>query len=125
MTDRQPAPDEDLSQLIVWIKDQTGESESAIARRIGVSAPTVNQWVHRKRGVGRGPRPATLRKLAVEYGIPEVRVFEAVGRAVPAELAPDQKQRILNALEELTAEQQRMFEAQIRAVAEGNRSSDS
>ncbi|MEU8473700.1 helix-turn-helix domain-containing protein [Streptomyces hygroscopicus] len=124
MTASHPAP-EDLSQLIVWIKDQTGDSESAIARRIGVSAATVNQWVHRKRGTGRGPRPENLRKLATEYGIPEARAFEAAGRTVPAELPPDQKQRILDALEQLTADQQRMFEAQIRAVAEGNRSAGS
>ncbi|MET7933426.1 helix-turn-helix domain-containing protein [Streptomyces sp. NPDC005322] len=125
MTAPQPAPDEDLSQLIVWIKDQTGDSESAIARRIGVSAATVNQWVHRKRGAGRGPRPENLRKLAVEYGIPEVRAFEAAGRTVPGELAPDRKQRIMNDLDMLTAEQQRMIELQIHAVAEGNRSAGS
>ncbi|WP_413102283.1 hypothetical protein [Streptomyces sp. Inha503] len=125
MTASHHAPDEDLSQLIVWIKDQTGDSESAIARRIGVSPAAVNQWVHRKRGAGRGPRPGNLRKLATEYGIPEVRVFEAAGRTVPGELAPDRKQRIMNDLETLTAEQQRMIEMQIRAVAEGNRSADS
>lgn len=121
-----PDRSEDLAQLIVALKDQYGVSESEIARRIGVHVSTVNNWVHRKRGSGRGPNPNTLRKLAETFPAFTVeRVFAAAGRKTPGPLSPDARDRLLALFEELTEEQQTLIETQVRAVVEGNRSSTS
>lgn len=112
---------EDLADLVQWIKDQTGDSESAIARRIDVSPTTVHNWVNRKRGTGRGPAAKNLRALASAYNVPEERVFAAVGRRRPGPLSPEARDRILALVEELPADQQSLVEAQIRAVVEHNR----
>ncbi|HEX5566676.1 MAG TPA: XRE family transcriptional regulator, partial [Streptomyces sp.] len=101
--------------------DATGDSESAIARRIGVSSATVNQWVHRKRGVGRGPRVESLRRLAAEYNIPEGKVFAAAGRRTPGPLTPDQEAEVLRYFRDLTEEQQRAKLVEMRALAQHNR----
>jgi transcriptional regulator with XRE-family HTH domain len=113
--------EEDLADLIQAVKDEHGVTDSDIARRLGITAATVNAWVHRKRGTGRGPKPATLRKLAAAYGVPEDRVFAAVGRARPGPLTEDATARLLRLFGELTAEQQEMYEIQVRATVEHNR----
>lgn len=123
-----PEQGEDLADLVQWIKDQTGDSDSAIARRIDVTPATVNNWVHRKRGTGRGPAAKNLRALAAAYagiGISEERVFAAVGRRRPGPLEPDAKERLLALFEELTEDQQRSQEIQVRALVEDNRSGSS
>lgn len=112
---------EDLADLIQAIKDEHGVSDSDIARRVEVTPATVNAWIHRRRGTGRGPKPATLRKLASAYGIPEDRVFASVKRARPGPLSPQATERLLQLFAELTAEQQEMVEIQLRATAEHNR----
>lgn len=117
----QPGRDQDLAQLIQWVTDTTGDTQSAIARRIGVAPATVNAWVHRTRGTGRGPNKDVLRRLAAEYKIPEDQVFAAAGRKAPGPLPADKKQRLLALFEELTEEQQRSQEIQIRALVEHNR----
>lgn len=113
---------EDLSQLVKRIKDEHGVSDSEIARRIGVAPATVNAWVHRKRGTGRGPNPDTLRALAHAYGEPEHVVFAAAGRKGPGPLSPEAEERIQQLYRGLTAEQQRMLETQMRALVNENRS---
>lgn len=114
-------PTEDLAQLIQWIKDETGDSESAIARRIDVAPATVNAWVHRTRGGTRGPNRMTLDRLVVKYQLPEARVYAAARRKAPGPLAEDAKDRLLALFEELTEEQQRAKEVELRALVEYNR----
>lgn len=114
-------PDEDLAKLIRWIQDETGDSGSRIARRIGVASATVNSWLHGTRGGTRGPAKATLQRLAAEYQIPEERVFAAAGRRTPGPLTPDARERLLVLFEELTEEQQRAKEVELRALVEYNR----
>ena len=98
-------------------------SESEIARRVGVSAAAVNAWVKRKRGTGRGPKTETLRALAREFPVfSEGRIFAAAGRKRPGPLTPEAKERLLLLFGELTEEQQELFELQVRAVVEDNRS---
>lgn len=116
---------EDLPHLIQWIKDQSGDTDSGIARRIGVAPSTVNAWILARRGQGRGPAPKTLRALAAAYaniGLTEERVFAAVGRRKPGPLSEERNKRLLALLDEMTEEQQRMMELQARAVVEDNRS---
>lgn len=117
-----PEQHEDLSDLIQWIKDTTGDSESAIARRIGVAPATVNNWLHRKRGTGRGPARKNLTSLAAAYRIPENRVFAAAGRAKPGPLSPQDEAELLELYRNLTEEQQRMKLLEMRALGQHNRS---
>jgi transcriptional regulator with XRE-family HTH domain len=119
----EPARVEDLAQLIARIKDTYSVSESEIARRIGVSAAAVNGWANRTRGNKRGPARETLRKLAAAFPkITEAEVFAAAGRRSPGPLSPEAEERIQALYRDLTAEQQAMFETQIRAVVEMNKS---
>lgn len=114
-------PTEDFAQLLARLKDEYSVSESEIARRINVSAATVNNWVHRKRGSQRGPHRENLQALAQAFPkFTEKMIFDAVGRAVPGPLAPDRKERILAYFEQLTEEQMEWQEIQIKAVAESN-----
>lgn len=114
---------ENFAQLISRLKDTYGVSESEIARRLDVSTATVNNWAHGRRQT---PRVATLDKLAELFPkISRAEIFAAAGRRTPGQLTPDAEQRIMENLRELTEEQQRMFDVQIRAVAEGNRSGSS
>ncbi|MFJ9754929.1 XRE family transcriptional regulator [Streptomyces sp. NPDC101149] len=113
---------EDLAQLLARLKDTYGVNESEIARRIGVAPATVNAWVHRKRGTGRGPNREKLRALAEAFPKFTVdEVFAAAGREAPGPLSPESEERILDLYRGLTDEQQRAFEAQMRAVNELNR----
>ncbi|MEU5838821.1 XRE family transcriptional regulator [Streptomyces diacarni] len=116
-----PGEDTDLAQLIQWVTDTTGDNQSKIARRIGVAPATVNAWVHRTRGGTRGPNKAALQRLAAEYRIPETTVFAAAGRKAPGPLSGDARDRLLALFEELTEEQQRSQEVQLRALVEYNR----
>lgn len=117
----QPGADLDLAQLIHWVSDKTGDNQSQIARRIKVSPATVNAWVNRTRGGTRGPNKDALRRLAVEYGLPEVEVFAAAGRRTPGHLPEDKRQELLALFEELTEEQQEAQAIQMRALAQHNR----
>jgi sirohydrochlorin ferrochelatase len=120
-----PHAREDLPHLIQWIKDQTGDNDSDVARRIGVAPATVNAWVHAKRGQGRGPAAKNLRALSAAYsniGLTEERVFAAVGRRRPGPLTKAGEEELLKLFAELTEEQQRGYAIQIRATVEDNRS---
>lgn len=114
---------EDLAQLLARLKDTYGVSDSEIARRIGVSPATVNAWVHRRRGTSaRGVKSENLRALAAAFPkFTEDEVFAAAGRESPGPLSPDSEQRILELYRSMTEDQQRMIEAQMRAVQDLNR----
>lgn len=111
---------EDFAQLIQRLKDTYGVSESEIARRIGVSITTVNNWVHRRR---QAPRHATLEKLAAEFPkITRDEFFAAAGRATPGPLKPEATERLLTYFAELTEDQQQAKLVEMQALAEHNRS---
>ncbi|MFE7232516.1 XRE family transcriptional regulator [Streptomyces sp. NPDC057596] len=117
-----PERTEDLAQLLARLKDAYGVNETAIARRIGVAPATVNSWVHRTRGTGRGPNKDKLRALAREFPrFTEAEVFAAAGRESPGPLSPDAEARILELWRGLTEEQQRAKEIEMRALGEANR----
>ncbi|WP_431980072.1 helix-turn-helix domain-containing protein [Streptomyces qinglanensis] len=120
-----PGADLDLAQLIQWVTDTTGDNQTEIANRIGVSPATVSAWVNRTRGGTRGPNKAAMRRLAVEYGLPEVEVFAAAGRRTPGHLPADKKQELLDLFEELTEEQQQAQAIQMRALVQHNRQGSS
>ena len=117
-----PEQTEDLAQLLARLKDEYNVNESEIARRIGVAPATVNSWTRRTRGGKRGVRPETLRALAAAFPkFSEDQIFRAAGRQSPGPLSPDAEGRILELYRSLTEEQQRLVEAQMRAVTEMNR----
>ncbi|MFI1734003.1 XRE family transcriptional regulator [Streptomyces acidicola] len=113
---------EDLAQLLARLKSEYDVSDSEIARRIGVAPATVNAWVHRKRGTGRGPNRDKLRALAREFPkFTEAQIFAAAGRESPGPLNPEGEARILELYRGLTEEQQRAKEVEMRALNEMNR----
>ncbi|MGI3198463.1 helix-turn-helix domain-containing protein [Streptomyces sp. GTA36] len=113
---------EDLAQLLARLKSEYDVSESEIARRIGVAPATVNAWVHRKRGTGRGPNREKLRALAGAFPkFSEGEIFAAAGREAPGPLSPESEARILELWRGLTEEQQRAKEIEMRALGEANR----
>ncbi|NGO70246.1 hypothetical protein [Streptomyces boncukensis] len=119
-------PVEDFAQLLARLKSTYGVSESEIARRIGAAPATVNAWSNRRRGTGRGPHPDKLRALAAAYPkFSEAEIFAAVGRKAPGPLSPEATERLLRLFEELTEEQQAMYEIQLRATVEHNRTDGS
>lgn len=113
---------EDLAQLLARLKSTYDVNESEIARRIGVAPATVNAWVHRRRGTGRGVAAKNLRALAEQF--PRFTLEEisaAAGRTTPGSLDADAEARILEYWRGLTAEQQRMKEIELRALNEANK----
>ena len=113
---------EDLAQLLARLMDVYNINESEIGRRIGVAASTVNSWKHRTRGGKRGVRPDNLRALAREFPkFTEEEIFAAAGRETPGPLSAEAEARIVELYGRLTSEQQRMIEAQMRAVDQLNR----
>lgn len=113
---------EDLAQLLDRLKSEYDVNESEIARSIGVAPATVNAWVHRKRGTGRGPNREKLRALAQAYPkFTEDEIFRAAGRETPGPLPPDAEARVLELWRGLTEEQQRAKEVEMRALGDMNR----
>jgi transcriptional regulator with XRE-family HTH domain len=116
-----PERGETFAQLMKRLMDAYEANESDVARATGMSTSIVNLWV---RGERQAPRKATLEKLAAAYPkIPRDDFFAAAGRKTPAPASPDRKERIVAYLDELTVEQQELYEIQIKATAEHNRSS--
>lgn len=112
---------EDFAQLLARLKSTYGVNESEIARAIGAAPATVNAWVNRKRGTGRGPHPDKLRALAAAFPkFTEQEIFEAAGRKTPGPLSPDAEERILEMFRGLTEEQQKLAETTIRAWRDSN-----
>lgn len=117
-----PERTEDLAQLLARLKSDYDVSDSEIARRIGVAPATVNAWVHRKRGTGRGPNRDKLRALHAAFpSFTEDEIFAAAGRTTPGPLDPDREARLLKYFRELTEEQQQAKEIEMRALGEANR----
>lgn len=116
-----PAPTEDLAQLLQRVIAEKGLTRTEIARRAGVSVSIVSAWANRTRGQGRGPSRATLIALAAALGEPERAVFAAASRKTPGPLSADQEERVLGYFRQLTAEQQADQETVLRALAERNR----
>ncbi|GGS81681.1 helix-turn-helix domain-containing protein [Streptomyces griseoviridis] len=120
MTDQERT--EDLAQLLARLKDEYNVSESEIARRIGTGASTINAWANRTRGGKRGPNPEKLRALAREFPkFTEDEIFAAAGREAPGPPSLEGEERILRLWRQLTAEQQRAKEVEMRALGEMNR----
>ncbi|MGQ4517205.1 helix-turn-helix domain-containing protein [Streptomyces sp. DW26H14] len=112
---------DDFAQLLVRLKAHYGVTDSEIARRIDVSPATVNHWVHRKRGTGRGPKRASLEALAREFPhFPLEEIFASVGRAVPGSVSSDEEAEVLTVYADLTAVQQEFTLIQMRALRESN-----
>lgn len=120
MTDPQERT-EDLAQLLARLKAEHDLSDTAIARRIGVAPATVNAWVHRKRGTGRGPAQKNLEALAREFNLNRDAVFRAASRTSPGPMDPEGEARILELYRGLTADQRRAKEVEMRALNEMNR----
>ncbi|MBA4865981.1 helix-turn-helix transcriptional regulator [Streptomyces sp. PSKA54] len=119
MTDEERT--EDLAQLLARLKSEYDVNESEIARRIGVAPATVNAWVNRKRGTGRGPNPEKLRKLAAAFPkFSEAQIFAAAGRKSPGPLSPEDEADLLELFRGLTKEQQDMMKIQARALRDSN-----
>jgi transcriptional regulator with XRE-family HTH domain len=115
---------ENLAQLIKRLKDTYNVSGSEIARRIGVSSSAVSGWTTGVRGGKRGPSRENLKALAREFPkFKEQEIFAAAGRQAPGPLSPDAEARILELYRELTPEQQKFTEAQLRAIRDLNHSS--
>lgn len=120
MTD--PERTEDLAQLLARLKSEHDVSNSEIARRIGVSAAAVSSWINRTRGTGRGPNRDNL--AALHEAFPDFtrdEIFRAAGRSTPGSLDSDREARVLEYFRELTEEQQRSKEIEMRALGEANR----
>lgn len=110
---------EDFAQALAALKKEYQVNDSEVARRIGVSPATVNTWVHRKRT----PRADAIRTLAAAFPkFPEERLFAAAGRKAPGPVSPDTAERLLALFRELTEEQQRMKEIEMRALRDSNQS---
>ncbi|MCI3153185.1 hypothetical protein ELQ39_15740 [Streptomyces sp. GB4-14] len=120
MTDQERT--EDLAQLLARLKDVYDVNDSEIARRIGVAPATVNAWVHRRRGGGRGVKRESLEALADAFPkFTREEIFRAAGRESPGPLPPEAEARVLELWRGLTEEQQRLKEIELRALGEANR----
>ncbi|MCX4994305.1 helix-turn-helix domain-containing protein [Streptomyces longwoodensis] len=113
---------EDLAQLLARLKDHYGVNDSEIARRIGVAPSTVNSWTNRLRGGKRGVRPGSIRALAAAFpAFTEDEIAAAAGREAPGPLSAEAEARVIELYRSLTEEQQRVAEAQLRALNDLNR----
>ncbi|MFF6781364.1 helix-turn-helix domain-containing protein [Streptomyces sp. NPDC012510] len=119
MTDQERT--EDLAQLLARLKAERDLSDSEIGRRIGVATSTVNSWVHRKRGTGRGPAQKNLEALAREFNLDRDAVFRAASRTSPGPYDAEGEARILELYRGLTKDQRRAKEVEMVALNEMNR----
>jgi transcriptional regulator with XRE-family HTH domain len=114
---------ENLAQLIKRLRETYDVSQSEIARRIGVAPATVSSWTLGVRGTKRGPSRDNLRAIAREFPkFTEDEIFAAAGRQAPGPLSPDAEARIIELYRELTPDQQRAKEIEMRALRDANRS---
>ena len=94
---------DDLGALIQRVMDENDWTISTIARRSNLPTSTVHAWKTGVRATGsRGPAPKNLRKLAKGMNVTVAEVFEAVGRRVPGEMSPDDKDRFMHVIEALS-----------------------
>lgn len=105
---------ETLAQLIRRVQEARPElTQSEIARRAKVSVSAVNAWAN----AIRVPSRRSCDKLADALGEPRERVFAAANRRTPGALSPEAEQRILELYRKLSAEEQRIVERQMMALA--------
>ncbi|MFD7410117.1 helix-turn-helix transcriptional regulator [Kitasatospora purpeofusca] len=105
---------ETLPQLIRRVQDDRPDlTQTEIARRAGVSVSAVNTWATGSRV----PSRKSCEKLADALGEPRERVFAAANRRTPGPLAPDAEERLLELYRRLTAEEQRIVQRQLAALA--------
>lgn len=115
-------PEENLPQLIAKLRAEYGVNEPQIAAKIGVSVSTVNSWSSGRRGGKQGPRRASLQALHDAYPkFTAERIFAAAKREAPGPPDGEAEERVLGIYRELTEEQQRLTEIQMRAWRESNR----
>jgi transcriptional regulator with XRE-family HTH domain len=115
-------PEENLPQLIAKIRAEYGVNEPQIAAAIGVHVSTINTWASGKRGGKRGPRRENLQALHEAYPkFSAERIFAAAKREAPGPPDEDAETRVLGIYRELTEEQRRMSEIQMRALRDSNR----
>ncbi|WP_073444553.1 helix-turn-helix domain-containing protein [Streptomyces yunnanensis] len=108
-----------LGKLIERVMDERGWSLSTLARRSDLSISTLHSWKSGDRATGtRGPSPSKLRQLAEGAGLSVSEVFEAAGRYIPAELAPEEERRFLHLLRSISPEDRRVLEATMTAMQE-------
>lgn len=55
-------------ELVARIREATGDTQEALARRVGVSFPTINSW-ERGRSEPHGERRRQLEEIAASFGI--------------------------------------------------------
>ena len=65
-----------FAENLAFYLQQTGETQKSIAEVIGVSAPTVNEWLKAKKY----PRPEKLEKLARYFGVSVAVLIERHGQ---------------------------------------------
>lgn len=107
--------EETFAQVLDAIKDEYGVKEPAIADAIGVHVSTVNKWTK-----GTIPRPDTVRDLAKSYPKLKKRLLAAAEIRAPAPLKPDRREAMLQMMDRLTEEQQRLLFIQGNAWADSN-----
>lgn len=103
------AREEDLAALIQRVIDENpGLTQKALADCSGIAHQTINAWVKRRRGVGGGIDPDTLRALAKCLPKTTVaEVFAAAGRRAPAELDAEREKKLLRIFRNLPVSSQR------------------
>lgn len=121
VTEPEPAPTEDLAQLLRRVMSEKQLTQTEVARRAGVSVSIVSAWVNRQRGGKRGPNREVLSRLAEALGEDRETVFAAADRKVPGTLTPSREASVLAVFAELTEEQQAAKLVEMKALAEYNR----
>jgi transcriptional regulator with XRE-family HTH domain len=105
---------ETLAQLIRRVQDRHPDlTQTEIAKRAGVSVSAVNTWVHGSRT----PSRKSCDKIADALGVDRDLVFAAAKRRTPGPLSPNAEERILGLYRRLSAEEQRIVERQLMALA--------
>lgn len=108
---------DDLGALIQRRMDEKDWTISTIARRSGLAVSTVHAWKAGDRARGnRGPTPEKLRQLAKGLDLTVAEVFRAAGRHVPDELSPEDQNRFLHVLAELSEDDRKVLLATAEAM---------
>lgn len=108
--------EETIAQVLDALKREHDVKEPAIAERIGVHVSTVNKWTNGKAN----PRPDAVRDLARHYPKFKTRLLAAAQIRVPAPLPSDRREAMLQMMDRLTEEQQRLLFIQGNAWADSN-----
>ncbi|MER7814514.1 helix-turn-helix domain-containing protein [Streptomyces sp. NPDC096153] len=118
---------EDLAALLARLVEETpGKTQKDLAREVGISYPTLNAWLNRKRGMSR-VHPETLRTLAAvlrRWGadVTEQQLFEAIGRPVPGPSDEESEERLLAIYRQLSVNGQKALLEHARLLQRSSRS---